>query len=86
MSAFQQLIESGLAIQIAIGLILIEMSAVIWFRRKEASTVIIGLIPGLCLMFALLTALKGGEWWIIALWVTASLPFHLIDLRFRLRD
>jgi hypothetical protein len=85
MNALQQLIESGLAIEIAIGLILLEMIAVLWLRRKAGLAVLLGLIPGLCLMLALLTALKGGDWRIIALWVTASLPFHLIDLRMRLR-
>jgi hypothetical protein len=86
MKALQQVIESGLAIEIAIGLILIEMILVLWFRRKAGLAVLLGLIPGLCLMLALLTALKGGDWRIIALWVTASLPFHLIDLRMRLRS
>jgi hypothetical protein len=85
MNALQQMIQSGLAIEIAIGLILFEMIAVLWLRRKAGLALVLGLIPGLCLMLALLTALKGGDWRIIALWVTASLPFHLIDLRVRLR-
>ena len=85
MNALQQLIESGLAIEIAIGLIALEMIAVLWLRRRVGLAVLLGLIPGLCLMLALLTALQGGDWRIIALWVTASLPFHLIDLRLRLR-
>jgi hypothetical protein len=86
MIALQQLIENGLVIQIAIGLILIEMGMVIWLRRKASRAVLLGLIPGLCLMFALLAALQSMDWRIIAFWVTASLPFHLIDLRLRLRD
>jgi hypothetical protein len=85
MNALQQMIQSGLAIEIAIGLILFEMIAVLWLRRKAGLALVLGLIPGLCLMLALLTALKGGDWRIIALWVTASLPFHLIDFRVRLR-
>lgn len=85
MNALQQLIESGLVIEIAIGLIALEMIAVLWLRRKAGVVVLLGLIPGLCLMLALLTALKGGDWRVIALWVTASLPFHLLDLRLRLR-
>lgn len=85
MNVFQQFIESGLVIEIAIGLILLEMIAVLWLRRKAGLAVLLGLIPGLCLMLALLTALKGGDWRLTALWVTASLPFHLIDLRLRLR-
>ncbi len=85
MNSLQQLIESGVAIEIAIGLIVIEMIAVLWLRRKACLAVLLGLIPGLCLMLALLTALKGGDWRVIALWITASLPFHLLDLHLRLR-
>ena len=85
MNTLQLLIESGLAIKIAIGLIAFEMIAVLWLRRRAGIVVLLGFIPGLCLMLALLTALQGGDWRIITLWVTASLPFHLIDLRLRLR-
>ena len=85
MNAFQHFFESGMVIKIAIGLILLEMIAVLWLRRGAGFAVLLGLMPGLCLMFALLTALKGGDWRVIALWITASLPFHLIDLRLRLR-
>ena len=83
MNAFQHFIESGLVIEIAIGLILLEMIAVLWLRRKAGFAVLLGLIPGLCLMLALLTALKGGDWRVTALLVTTSLPFHLIDLHLR---
>ena len=85
MNAFQHFFESGMVIEIAIGLILLEMIAVLWLRRGAGFAVLLGLMPGLCLMFALLTALKGGDWRMVAFWVTASLPFHLIDLRSRLR-
>ncbi len=85
MNAFQHFIESGVVIEIAIGLILLEMIAVLWLRRGAGFAVLLGLIPGLCLMLALLTALKGGDWRVIALWITASLPFHLLDLRLKLR-
>jgi uncharacterized membrane protein (UPF0136 family) len=86
MSAFQAFFESGLVIEIAIGLIMLEMIGVLWLRRKAALALVLGLIPGLCLMFALLIALQDGDWRIIAFWISASLPFHLIDLRLRLRD
>ena len=85
MSMFQTIVENGLVIKIAIGLIVLEMVAVLWLRRGTGGAVLIGLIPGLCLMLALLTAIQGGAWWVVALWMTVSLPFHLIDLRLRLR-
>jgi hypothetical protein len=86
MSAFQEFFESGLVIKIAIGLIMFEMVAVLWLRRKAGLIVVLGLIPGLCLMVALLIALQDGDWRIIAFWISASLPSHLIDLRLRLRN
>jgi hypothetical protein len=86
MSVFQRFFESGLVIEIAIALIMLEMIGVLWLRRKAGLIVVLGLIPGLCLMIALLAALHNGDWRIIAFWITASLPFHLIDLRFRLRN
>ena len=86
MSVLQGFIESGDAIQIAIGLIIFEMIAVLWIRRKAGLIVLLGLIPGLCLMLALFIALRGGDWRMIAFWITASLPFHLFDLRMRLRS
>lgn len=86
MNVFQGFFESGLVIKIAIALIMLEMVAVLWLRRKVGVAVLFGLIPGLCLMFALLTALQDGDWRVIAFWISASLPFHLIDLRLRLRN
>jgi hypothetical protein len=86
MSVFQDFFESGLVIKIAIALIMLEMVSVLWLRRKAGLIVMLGLMPGLCLMFALLTALQGSDWRLIAFWITASLPFHLIDLRLRLGD
>ena len=85
MNALQALIESGHAIESAIGLIMLEILFVVALRRTRAITIMLGLVPGLCLMLALLTAVQDGDWRMIAFWMTASLPFHLIDLRNRLR-
>lgn len=85
MNALQALIESGNVIEIAIGLIVLEILFVVALRRTRAVAIMLGLVPGLCLMLALLTAVQGGDWRMIAFWMTASLPFHLIDLRNRLR-
>jgi hypothetical protein len=82
----QEMIESGLAIQIAIGLIMVEAIIIFAVRRSRAGNIILGLIPGLCLMLALLGAVQGLDWRVIAFWITASLPFHLADVRRRLRD
>jgi uncharacterized membrane protein YoaK (UPF0700 family) len=82
----QAFIESGDAIMVVIGFVVVEIIAVIMLRRSRAVSIIISIIPGLCLMLALLAALQKIGWQVIAFWITLSLPFHLIDLRSRLRS
>jgi hypothetical protein len=82
----QAFIESGDAIMVVIGFVVVEIIAVIMLRRSRAVSIIISIIPGLCLMLALLAALQKNGWQVIAFWITLSLPFHLIDLRSRLRS
>jgi hypothetical protein len=78
-------VDSGYMMMVVIGFVIIEMIAIVIMRRASAIGIIIGIVPGLCLMLALLVALQGGRWQVIVFWVTLSLPFHLIDLRYRLR-
>lgn len=53
--------------------------------RLGASGILLALLPGFCLLMALRAALTGAGWPWIALWVTASLPAHMLDLYRRLR-
>lgn len=82
----QAFVESGHAVLIAIGFVIIEIIMIVILRRRRAASIVIGVAPGLCLMLALLSALEGSDWQAIIFWVTLSLPFHLIDLRSRLRS
>lgn len=79
-------LTSGDAILLVIGLIMMEAVLVAIILRSRAIPIIIGLIPGLCLAAALFAALAGAgvEW--IGLWLSLSLPVHLVDLRLRWRS
>ena len=78
-------VSSGNAIALIIGIVMIEMLVLAVWLRGHAGPIILGLIPGLCLMLALRAALLGqGASWVI-IWLTASLPFHLIDLYGRVK-
>ncbi len=81
-----QWVESGNAITLTVGVIAAEILILAMWRGKRAATVILGLVPGLCLMLALRAAIigQGAEW--IGMWLTASLPAHVLDLRLRLKE
>lgn len=48
--------------------------------RMEPLDIALAFLPGVCLLLALRVALTGGPWPWVALAVTASFPFHLLDL------
>ena len=85
MNWLEGFIASGHVIDLVIIVIAIEAVLLLAFRRKGVFPILLGLLPGLCLMLALRAALMGGGWQMIALWISASLPFHLADIRNRLR-
>jgi hypothetical protein len=84
-SGIQSLVESGRAIDIALAVLLVELIVLGIMRRRAAWPLIVGLVPGLCLMMAVRAALTASPWHIVALWVALSLPLHLADLRYRLK-
>lgn len=79
-------LTGGHAILLIIGLIIVEGALVAMFLRWRAVPILVGLVPGLCLAAALFAALTGAgaEW--VGLWLTLSLPAHLVDLRLRWRS
>jgi hypothetical protein len=81
----QDWLESGNAVLLMIAIILVEIAVLGFAYKSRSRPIIVGLIPGLCLMMALRAAMtgQGAEW--IGLWLTASLPAHLIDLYGRTR-
>lgn len=80
-------IESGQAIDVILLLLAGEAALVAWWLRDQRryAGYILALLPGLCLFLALRAALTEAGWAWVALWVTLSLPAHLIDLAARIR-
>ncbi len=85
MNGLAALVDDGRVIDLLLLVIGIEVAALAIWRRDRFATVLLGLLPGVCLMLALREALGGQDWRIIMLWISASLPFHLADLRTRLK-
>lgn len=86
MTGWLAFVESGAVIDLIIAITLVEASALLAWRRARAMPVVIGLVPGLCLMLALRETSSGGNAAAVALWLTLALPAHLFDLRLRLRS
>lgn len=84
MTDLLDLVRSGAAIDIAILLTFLEILILAGLWRKRALPILLGIVPGLCLMFAL-RASVGQDWMLVGMWLTAALPLHLADLRIRLR-
>jgi hypothetical protein len=85
MTDLLDLVGSGAAIDIAILLTLLEILILVGLWRKRALPIVLGIMPGLCLMFALRASIA-QEWMLVGMWLTAALPLHLADLRLRLKQ
>ena len=60
--------------------------SLLWRRKQRGLTpaaLALTLLPGLCLMLAVRTAMLGLPWYAVALLLSASGLTHLIDLRRR---
>lgn len=77
------LFGSGRAIDIVLGFVAIEAFLLATWKRWRASEIISALLPGVFLLLAIRAALTGSPWFVVALFITASLPAHLYDLRRR---
>ena len=75
---------SGLAVDVILTLIVAEFAVLAWLGRRHGlsslTDAFFALAPGACLLLALRSALHGGPWTGVALWLTAALPAHLGDL------
>jgi hypothetical protein len=78
-------LESGNAVLLVIAIVVAEMLILGFSLKGRSRAIIIGLLPGLCLMLALRAAMAGQgiEW--VGLWLTAALPAHLTDLYGRVK-
>lgn len=80
------LFASGLIADLVIAVLAAEAAAALWLRGwPGAQPVLRALLPGVLLALALRAALTDAHWGWVALWLTAALPAHLLDLRARLR-
>lgn len=76
------LFASGIAADIILVVIAVEA---LWLRLRERwllIAIICRVMPGAMMMLALRAALTGQGWMWIAVPLTLSFPFHLVDLRF----
>jgi len=84
-SSVSQLFRSGLAVDIALVVIAIEFAFLCLFGRNgtlgsRATTLMLALGPGACLMLALRAALTQSNLLWVVFFLTLSLPLHLTDL------
>jgi DNA-binding transcriptional LysR family regulator len=81
-------ILSGHVVDLVLAVLAAEVLLLAAWRRHGAPrgrivTLIAAALPGAFLMLALRAALAGAGWVWIALWLAASFPAHLVDLRRR---
>lgn len=85
----ESLFAGGRIVDIVIAFMAVEAIALLiahrWGVRFGALDIALLLVPGLFLLLALRTALSGGGWQVIAVWLVAALIAHLADLTRRLR-
>jgi uncharacterized membrane protein SirB2 len=80
-----ELFTSGRIVDLVLAFTLIEAAAlIVWHRRTgrglPPASVVVLLLPGICLMLALRAALTDASWPWLALLLLASLAAHLADL------
>lgn len=77
------LFASGRAADIVLGVFVVEALYLIAVRRRIPADVLFALAPGIFFVLALRAAVTQQKWEWVAIFVAASLPFHLADLRRR---
>ena len=83
--AFEALLRSGRAVDIALGFIVLEFVYLLWRTPKLRRAPVIpnllfALGPGACLMLALRCALTQTDMVWVAFWLALSLPLHIGDV------
>jgi hypothetical protein len=78
-------LENGDAILLVLAVLAVEALVVGLILKGKAGPILLGLLPGLCLVLALRASIldQSVQW--IGFWITASLPAHLADLRNRMK-
>lgn len=88
-SALGDLVRSGRIVDIALGLIALEVVLLARIRSRSGRAALdIGLLAHLAaggfLLLALRAALTGSSWEVVAGWLAGGLVAHLVDLGARL--
>jgi hypothetical protein len=88
MTSIEELIQSGRIVDIMILFILLEIVLVEAWRRRHGRGVatlplLVNIGAGGSLMLALRASLMGSGWQWVAVFLVASLVFHVADLRVR---
>ena len=72
--------SSGAVVVLILLVMVAELVVLVFMRNQPWSSVALALAPGMAFMLALLAALNGSGWPMIALWLTLSLPLHMADM------
>ena len=72
---------SGHAVDLVLAVLAIEA---LWLWSRGRGDLLGALLPGALVVLGLRAALTGAGWPIVALWLAASFPAHIHDLRRRL--
>ena len=80
-----ELIESGAIIDLMLLFVLIEVAALLVYRRRTGQgiaprSLLLNVGAGVSLMLALRAVLTGAPWEWLAVWLVSSLVFHVADL------
>lgn len=79
----EALVRGGTLADFLLVVLALEAAWLVLARRRTIAGTAAALLPGACLVLALRFAVTGAPWWWTVAAVTASLPFHLWDLRRR---
>lgn len=79
------LVATGRIVDLILVFVVIEAIGLVFYRRATGRGVrplgiLLVLLPGVCLLLALRSALTGAGSIVIAAWLTAALAAHLADL------
>lgn len=77
------LFSSGHAIDIVLGFVAVEALLLAFWKKWGGAEILGALLPGVFLLLGVRAALTDAPWFVVSLWITASLPAHLLDLRRR---
>lgn len=80
-------IYSGHAIDFILVVVAVEALALVWLVKSSTRvSVMLALIPGVCLLLALRAGLTETSPVTVLFWLALAFPFHLLDLWRRFKD